>query len=116
MRRTVSMPRVFPALALLWFVLVPVQAREPAPAPADKDGLRAYVLKKQGRQAYGVYVTNKKVGWLVSETRVEKHEGKEVAVESEEFYFVASFGGEKSVMTAKSLTRFELEGEGKMLS
>jgi transglutaminase-like putative cysteine protease len=102
-------------LAILWTGLVtaplrPLEARE-----ARQETLRAYVLKKQGRQAYGIYLGPRKMGWLIEELKLGKYAGKEAAIHSSEAYIATAREGEKSVIEVKSNSYFELAGEGRLV-
>ncbi len=82
---------------------------------ADKNSLKAYFLETQGRQAYGVYFKNKKIGWSISETKLTKLDGKEVAVSSEDFLFQINRGDDALTIDSKSTTYYSLEGDGDVL-
>jgi hypothetical protein len=109
------MSRGLSALAILGLCLAPLPARPLQSRDAAKDSLRAYVLHKQARQAYGVYVGNNKVGWAIDELRLGKYAGKEVAVQVSEGYVALTTDGEKSILETKTLTYFSLEGEGEIV-
>jgi hypothetical protein len=104
------MLRASAILALLW--IFPALAPAQQPAPTSDRSLRAYTLKIQDRQAYGVYLANQKVGWMIEETRLGTHNGREVAIDSEESYIALKLSREKSIKTSKSITCFSLEGDG----
>jgi hypothetical protein len=92
----------------------------PAPSPlvakeTAKDGLRAYVVKKQGRHAYGVYIGANKIGWMIDDLKLGKYQGREVAVQTSELYTVVRVEGEKSVLREKSVKFFALEGDGPII-
>jgi len=67
-------------------VVVCTRAQPPAP-PANlppkqvADTLRDYVVKNKTRHAVGLYMQKKKVGWMVTQLDLGKHQGKDVAVE-----------------------------------
>jgi hypothetical protein len=109
------MTRRLTPYAILWVCLAvaptaPLAAKEP-----KQDSLRAYVLQKQGRQAYGVYVRGKKLGWFIDEIKLGKYGDKAAAVHVAEVYIAISREGEKSVLEAKSTTYYSLEGDGTIL-
>ncbi|HKB42344.1 MAG TPA: transglutaminase-like domain-containing protein [Gemmataceae bacterium] len=81
----------------------------------DKTSLKAYILKTQGRQAYGLYIQNKKIGWMISETKLAQLDNKEVALSAEEFYVKVNRDGDDLVMESKGSTWFSLEGDGEVL-
>jgi hypothetical protein len=96
---------------LLGLIASPARADD---APA-KESLKEYVLKSQGRHAYGLYVTKKKAGWEIDETKIGKRDGREVAIYTTEMHFVLAFDGVKSVIDEKTTTVYALEGEGQVL-
>ena len=105
----------FSILTILWLFLEPLPAREQPAKDFSKDPLRAYVLKTQGRQAYGLYINNRKIGWSLDETRLGKYKGKDVAIRTEEAYFAVTLGGKKMTTKEKGVTFFELGGQGRII-
>lgn len=99
-------------LALCW--LVAVTANVGADQP-DKNSLKAYVQRTAGKQAYGVYIQSHKVGWMITETKLDKLDGQEVCVSSEQAYFEMNRAGETLTIDVKSSTRFGLTGEGAVI-
>jgi hypothetical protein len=91
--------------------LGPVHADE----PKVKETLRDYVLKNKGRDAYGLYFTGKKVGWLTSEMKLGKPADKEVAVVTSHMYIALSLNGKKTVKESKSFSHYSLEDEGGLI-
>jgi hypothetical protein len=102
------MSRPLAVLLLLGWCTSPLPARDVRPQPS----LRDYVLKSQGRSAYGLYVNKKKTGWEVEEFKLGTHEGKEVAVHTVHSYIALTVMGKKSVVEERSTTCYELTGEG----
>ncbi len=99
-------------LGLLAVAAAPLEAREAAP-----ESLRPWIVKRLGRQAYGVYADTRKsgwvkVGWFIEETRLGKYQGREVAVQGTEGYFVTVADGEKSTRHEKTDLYFSLQGDG----
>jgi hypothetical protein len=90
---------------------LPVRAN---PAPAAET-LLAWAKKAQGRFAYGLYIKDKKIGWVIEETKLAKHAGKDVLVSSTEEYTKTLFDGEKSEKEEKEVITHELTGEGTIL-
>jgi hypothetical protein len=74
-----------------------------------------WARKAQGRYAYGLYITGKKVGWIIEELKLGKHAGKVVLKSSTESYMATTFDGEKSVKEEKTVISYELDGEGTIL-
>jgi hypothetical protein len=72
-------------------------------------------VKTQGRYAYGLYLQNKKTGWQVDEIKLGQRDGREVAIFTSDSAFVDKSSGEKSITEEKSITFYELEGEGRIL-
>ena len=69
---------------------------QPAAPNIPEETLREYAQRNQIRQAYGVYLAGKKVGWFIEELRVGEHEGQAVALLSDEAKFSVQFLGLKS--------------------
>ncbi len=84
------------------------------PAPAAET-LLAWAKKAQGRFAYGLYIKDKKIGWVIEETKLGKRDGKDVLVSSTEEYSKTLFDGEKSEKEEKEVITYELTGEGAIL-
>jgi Transglutaminase-like superfamily len=101
---------------LVLSVLFPVTvsgAEKPVKVPADS--LKAYILKVKGREACGLYLQNRKVGWMLSETRLGTHDGKEVVISSEEALIALGRGKERNTLELKTTTVYSLEGNGAIL-
>jgi transglutaminase-like putative cysteine protease len=105
------MPRFLAIPLLLCLVAPPARAQD---APA-KESLKEYVLKSQGRHAYGLYVATKKAGWEIDEIKIGRRDGKEVAVYTTLMHLVLAFDGVKTVSEEKTTTVYELTGEGQVL-
>jgi hypothetical protein len=86
-----------------------------AAEPSAPETLRAYVEKNQRRQAYGVYINNRKFGWAVDELKLGRHNGKEVALFSFDIQGSFTSAGEKSTFEGRSLNIYELEGKGEII-
>src|SRR5262245_7732178 len=99
---------------LLLLVLVPVGQVLPD-RPATPTTLKDYARTLQGRQAFAVYVKDVKVGWMTIDTRLGKHDGKDVLTVSEESHFKLNRGGSNVPMIMKSRTLYSLEGAGDVL-
>ncbi len=108
------MKRACVLFALFCFLPLGLRADE-KPAEAVKGSLKAYILKTQGRQAYGVYIEDKKIGWMVTESKLTKLDGKEVAVTAEELFVEIKRGGDGLKLEVTSSTYFGLEGDGPLL-
>ena len=106
-------------IVLLCLLVSPAAA---ADKPAPRGSLEAYARKTQGRQAYGVYVKDPKsgkdvkLGWMISETKVVRRDGKDVLLSAEDFVFEVHREGQKTRQEIKSLTYFSLQGNGEVLS
>jgi Transglutaminase-like superfamily len=98
---------------LLLSLASPAGAAGPPPAP---DSLAAWAKRSQGRYAYGMYVRGKKMGWIVMDLKLATHGGRPVLQTTQESHSVTLFDGEKSVKTDKVVVRYELAGEGTILS
>jgi hypothetical protein len=105
-----------PLLTLLSSLLAPAAAaprpRAPAPAPLS---LRAYVLKTQVRQAYGLYFQGHKVGWFLWESRLGNRDGREVAIHSAEFHLTMRIRDMEEHMEHRETQYFALVGLGSIL-
>lgn len=95
---------------LIWGTLAGPAAAESAPAT-----LAEWAKKSQGRYAYGVYFSGKKVGFIIEELKLAQHDGKAVVHSTSETFMSTLFDGEKSVKKEKMLTCYELAGEGAIL-
>ena len=98
---------------LYGIVLLCLSASAPASA---KDSLKDYAQKTQGRQAYGIYFQNVKIGWMISETKLVRRDGKDVVLSSEEGVSEIHREGEKSKIESTSHTYFRLDGKGEIVS
>lgn len=104
------MLRASAIFAVLWIFPGFAGAQQP---PAKADGsLRAYVADISGKQAYGIYLTNRKVGWQIDDTRLGTRNGRPVAIETEDSYTELKLDREKTIKTSKSITCYSLEGDG----
>lgn len=99
------------ALHLLAAVLCPALGAE----PPNAESLRAYVEQNQHRQAYGVYVKNRKFGWATDELKLGRHAGRDAAVALFEMHGSFTAGGETSRSDATSATYYDLEGPGEII-
>ena len=99
--------------SLCGIILLCLSAIAPA---APKESLKDYARKTQGRQAYGVYFQNVKIGWMISETKLVRRDGKDVVLASEEGVFEIHREGEKTKIEATGHTYFRLEGKGEIVS
>jgi hypothetical protein len=102
------------AAVLVCLLSPPLPARDPAPAAALT--LAEWAKKSQKRDAYGTYITGKKVGWQTEDWKLGKHDGKDVLVYTVESYTCTLSDGEKSVREEKTVTLYELEGDGPILN
>jgi Transglutaminase-like superfamily len=101
-----------PLLVLLLFVGA-TRADTPAkPAPGT---LKAFLAEIQHRQAYGIYVSDGKVGWMIAEVKLGKLDGQDVALASEEVYIDLKREGQPLTMEITTTVYFSLEGNGAVL-
>ena len=82
---------------------------------ANPGKFRGYVEQNQRRQAYGVYIKNRKFGWAIDEMKLGKHDGRDVALYTFDIQGRFTSGGEKSTFESKSVTIYELEGKGEII-
>ena len=75
-----------------------------APAAGVPPSHLVWARASEGRFAYGTYFKDKKVGWIVEETKLGRHDGRPVLFSTSESQMVTLFDGEKSVKQEKSLT------------
>ncbi len=80
------------------------------------ESMLAWAKKAQGRYAYGLYIKDKKIGWVIEETRLARRDGKDVLVSSSETYTKTLFDGDKSEKEEKEVITYELTGEGTILA
>jgi hypothetical protein len=82
-----------------------------APAPV----LRAFAKKSTGRFAYGIYLKNKKVGWMIEDRKLGKYAGQDVLTSVETDHMSYTVDGEKTVNSETKITHAELKGSGAIL-
>jgi hypothetical protein len=104
------MSRAVCALAVSCLALV--VASSGAVAPREAESLLEYARRSQVRYAYGVYIKKVKVGWSVEETKLGKHNGKDVLISTSQNYFSVNVSGEKSVTSETTVVYYSLEGNG----
>ncbi len=85
-------------------------------APAEPNSIRAYVEQNQRRQAYGVYLKNHKFGWAIDEMKFAEQAGRTVAAVTFEMQTTYAVAQETSRAETRSVTYFDLEGLGEILS
>lgn len=95
-------------LAIL--VLFALASLSPAAAPPISH--LEWAKNRQGRYAYGMYMSGGKVGWILEEMKLGKREGKPVLYSTSETYMLTLFEGVKSEKIEKSTTCYELVGDG----
>lgn len=94
---------------------------EPAKEPnltavaEGKESLREFVNKHAYRQAYGMYVQQQKLGWVIEELQLGKYQDEDVAIYQDESYFSTEFVGEKEVATSTSYVVYSLAGDGPII-
>ncbi len=86
-------------------ILAPIAHAHPKPA----ESLREYVAKNARRHAAGLYLLNRKVGWIVIESRLGTHDGKEVALSTSEMELTFRSDRESNHVRRKSLTVHSLD-------
>jgi hypothetical protein len=72
--------------------------------------LKEYARQAQGRYAYSVYFQKKKLGWVIEDKKLGKHNGKDVLIQTGEYCFTTLRDGQKSVKRHRSVTYYALEG------
>jgi hypothetical protein len=88
----------------------------PPPGPsAPASALRAFAKKSEGRFAYGIYLKNKKVGWMIEDRKMAKYAGQDVLTSVEQDYMSFTVDGEKTVNSETKTTHCELTGAGAIL-
>ena len=96
------------ALLLSWFVVCP-------PSAVADDDLKTYVEENAYRVAYGMYLNDQKLGWVIEELKLGEFEGKPAAIYEDESLFTTEFFGEKEESTSTSKTIYSLEGVGEIV-
>src|SRR5690349_17401845 len=79
---------------------------------AQAESLHDYVKRNVGRYAYGMYIGDKKAGYILEETKLGEYQGQPVARLTTEMVLSATVAGTKTTMKETSLTCYGLEGEG----
>jgi hypothetical protein len=90
-------------LSGIFLLCLSVSAASAADKPTSKESLADYAKKTQGRQAYGVYFQNAKIGWMISETKLVRRDGKDVVLVLEEALFEINRGEEKTRIESKTV-------------
>lgn len=85
-------------------------ARSSAEPPVES--LKEFVIKNKTRHAVGLYLQNKKVGYMIVDLSLGKHDDKEVAVEVSEMLLSLSVDGEKTTSQQKEKVIYSLDGDG----
>ncbi|MFO0930765.1 MAG: transglutaminase-like domain-containing protein [Gemmataceae bacterium] len=100
-----------------WTMAVVVGGLLAAPAAADDAAatMAEWAKKAQGRYAYGVYFSGKKVGYIIEEVKLARRGGQEVVHSTTETFMSTLFDGEKSVKKERSLTCYELTVPGRIV-
>lgn len=98
-------------VAILFFALSAAHA-EPTPI----DSLREFVKKNETRHAVGLYLQDKKVGWMVVDFRLGDRDGQEVAIETTEMLLSLNVDGERSVTQRREKVYYSLEREGRIVA
>jgi hypothetical protein len=102
-------------LALAVFVglaVLPVSFADPPKA----ESLKEFVDKNKSRHAVGIYLQGKKVGYMISELKLDTRNGVEVAVETSEMLLSLSADGEKTSTTEREEIHYALDGEGAIVA
>jgi len=88
-------------------------------AQAAPKTLRELTEETAGRQAYGLYMRDQKVGWMVYESKLETRasgdEKKELAMSRMELRMQIGRGIEQIVMTSATTNYYSLEGDGELV-
>ena len=87
----------------------------PAAAEPPDHSLATYVQGAQHRQAYGIYVNQRKLGWIIDEVKLGQYAGREVAVQTYEEHWRYTAGGEVSHGEARTVNYYELAGPGEIV-
>lgn len=91
-------------------------ADDPREKTNREESLRDYIQRNQSRQAFGVYLKGKKVGWVVEELKLGIHDGHEVAIYAGQSQLRFQFLGIESKMDNDWTTVYQLSGDGEILA
>jgi hypothetical protein len=105
------MSRSASAAIILVCLLVPGLPARDVPLPKTAT-LSDWAKQSQGRYAYGMYMTGKKVGWSVEELKLAEFDGKPVLKSTNESYMATVYDGEKTVKEESMVIDYELDGSG----
>ncbi len=100
----------------LWLASIVCAADKPQEKTKREESLRDYVQRNQSRQAFGVYLKGKKVGWVVEELKLGMHDGHEVAIYTGQSQLRFQFFGVESKMDNDWTTVYQLSGDGEILA
>jgi hypothetical protein len=92
-----------------------VSAGEPARV-TTRMPLAEYARQAEGREFYGAYLLDGKIGWVVDTSRLAQHEGRPVLEAAFEMHLEIGRGSDRSQMSLQSVTRYALDGDGLILS
>jgi hypothetical protein len=93
-------------------VVVLCAAASWGPAAAPPIPHLQWAKRSEARHAYGMYMKGRKVGWTVDETKVGRRGGRPVLLSTSDTLMVTLFDGEKSVKEERTVTEYELVGDG----
>ena len=79
------------------------------------ESLKDFVRSNKARYSLGVYLQDKKVGYLLCELTINTYEGKETAVGTTEMLFSIYADGERQVAHSRKKVVYSLEGEGPII-
>jgi transglutaminase-like putative cysteine protease len=86
-----------------------------SPAPPRPESLRAFIQRSQYRQAYGIYLGDRKVGWALAELKLGTRKNREAALDSSQMHIRVLMGGEPSQSDSTETDAYALEEDGALV-
>jgi hypothetical protein len=81
----------------------------------EPSSLRAFVAQSQSRQAFGIYASQRKIGWAIDELKLARRDGVERAVQITTVELRLKAGGQESSFAQRTTNWFELSGQGELV-
>lgn len=91
------------------------QGADPEARVTAETPLAEYARRLVGREAFGVYLTDKKAGWMTIDTRLAEQDGEPCLEEAAEFQIAMQFFAETITSTSRSVSRYALTGDGALV-
>jgi hypothetical protein len=84
-------------------------------APPTADEYRRFIEDSPGKQFYGVYIGDKKMGWFSEEQTLGEHAGEEAAIVESRGMIKMQVLGASQTIEFRGLRKYALAGDGSLL-